>query len=275
MALFEKDQTRRQFIKNLAVSSMALVVGCSKVSTSPDPDDTINPDPDPLPKTQISLIKTTDRSQGVHAVLEMLEFPSMNSKHVVLKPNFNTADPPPASTHNDTLRQLVLEIQNRQASAITLAERSYQNFNDVILQKGIEEMSNEMGFAIQNLENDEFSVFNLSGLHWQNGFRLPQTIAEAEYIVSTCCLKTHHAGIITMSLKLSVGVLPSLHMQELHGSSLINSMIAEQDTATCTSAGLSLTGYTLPDDSLYEAPDIGVEPDVDGAPAVIAGVAQE
>jgi hypothetical protein len=51
-------------------------------------------------------------------------------------------------------------------------------------------------------------------------------------------------------------------------------MIAEQDTATCTSAGLSLTGYTLPDDSLYEAPDIGVEPDVDGAPAVIAGVAQ-
>ena len=155
----------------------------------------------------------------------------MAGKHVVLKPNFNTADPPPASTHNDTLRQLVLEIQNRQASAITLAERSYQTFQDVLQIKGIGSIANELGFTIKHLENDEYSVFNRSGLHWQNGFRLPLTIADAEYLVSTCCLKTHHTGVITMSLKLSVGILPFLHMQELHGSSEINSMIAEINLA--------------------------------------------
>lgn len=231
MALFEEEQSRRQFLKNMAVGSMALVVGCSKESTSPDPGDNNDPDPDPLPKTQIALVKTTDRTQGVHAVLEMLEFSSMSGKHVVLKPNFNTADPPPASTHNDTLRQLVLEIQNRQASAITLAERSYQTFEDVIQIKGIDDMSNEMGFAIKHLGTDEYTIYNNNRLHWQNGFRLPLTIADAEYIVSTCCLKTHHTGVITMSLKLSVGILPFLHMQELHGSNQINSMIAEINLA--------------------------------------------
>jgi uncharacterized protein (DUF362 family) len=234
MALFDEDQSRRQFIKNLTVGSMALFVGCSKESTAPDSNDNNDPPPDPLPKTQIALIKTADRTQGVHAVLEMLEFPSMSGKHVVLKPNFNTADPPPASTHNDTLRQLILEIQDRQASAVTLAERcyeAYQSFEDVIQLKGIDDMANELGFNIKHLGTDEYTVFNDSRLHWQNGFRLPLTIDDAECIVSTCCLKTHHTGVITMSLKLSVGILPFLHMNELHGSNRINSMIAEINLA--------------------------------------------
>lgn len=43
---------------------------------------------------------------------------------------------------------------------------------------------------------------------------------------------------------------------------------------SCTGASLSLTGYTLPDGSKYTAPNIGTEPTVTGAPAVIGGVLQ-
>jgi hypothetical protein len=52
-------------------------------------------------------------------------------------------------------------------------------------------------------------------------------------------------------------------------------MLAENDPATCTTAGLTLTVYPLPDNSLYEVPGIGTEPVVDGAPAVIGGIVQE
>ncbi len=52
-------------------------------------------------------------------------------------------------------------------------------------------------------------------------------------------------------------------------------MMAESDASTCTTAGLATTDYALPDASLFVAPDIGTEPDVDGAPAVIAGEVQE
>ena len=62
------------------------------------------------------------------------------------------ADPPPASTHNDTLSQLVLELQDRGASEITIAERSYQPFNSVIAQKGIDMLAEELNFNILNIE---------------------------------------------------------------------------------------------------------------------------
>jgi len=225
MDLFKAKFGRRQFIKNLTAGSMAFLYGCSKDLTAIGEEDPT--DLGPLSPTKVALYKTSDRIQGVQKVLQLLEFPSMQGKRVVLKPNFNTEDPPPASTHNDTLRQLILEIQNRGANNVTLAERSNHVFDEVIQQKGIDVMAGELGFAIKNLDTDEYSIFNRDDLHWSNGFRLPRTISEAEYIVSTCCLKTHFVGVITMSLKLSVGILPYLHMNELHQSDRMNSMIAE------------------------------------------------
>jgi uncharacterized protein (DUF362 family) len=225
---------RRGFCKHLALSGLTILYGCSKDTVSPNANGNQNePDPEPQPSstTKVALYKTQNRSEGVQKVMEMLDFPSMSGKHVVVKPNFNTADPPPASTHNETLSQLISEIKDRGAAQVTLAERSYQNFNQVITQKSIDAMSNELGFAIKHLENDEYTIFNREDLHWQNGFRLAKTIQDADYIVSTCCLKTHHTGVITMSLKLGVGILPSLHMSELHSSSRINSMIAEINLA--------------------------------------------
>jgi uncharacterized protein (DUF362 family) len=229
MSLFQKRFKRRQFIKTATIGGLSLAYGCSE--KSPVYIDNNWTDPGPLPKTEIALQRTSDRQSGIHQVVELLNYPPMQGKHVVLKPNFNTADPSPASTHNDTLRQIVTEATNRGATGVTLAERSFQNFDDVIQIKGIDQLANEMGFDIKFLGNDDYSNFYHTDLHWNNGFRLPNTIRDAEYIISTCCLKTHHTGVITMSLKLSVGILPFLHMDELHGSQQINSMIAEINLA--------------------------------------------
>jgi uncharacterized protein (DUF362 family) len=232
MNILKQNFNRRDFIKQIALSGLTIMYGCSEEISSPDTNNNHDePEPIPLPITKIALYKTQDRSEGVKKVMEILDFRSMTGKNVIVKPNFNTSDPPPASTHNDTLRQLIIEIKNRGASGITLAERSYQNFNQVIAQKDIDVLVEELGFNIQNLGIDEYTIFNRSDLHWQNGFRLPKTISEADYIVSTCCLKTHYIATITMSLKLSVGILPSIHMEELHSSSRINSMIAEINLA--------------------------------------------
>jgi uncharacterized protein (DUF362 family) len=223
---FKNNLNRRDFIKYLTASGLGLIYGCSDESFIP----TISPGP-PLQTTKIALHKTDNRVEGVTKVMELLDLQAIAGKHVVVKPNFNTADPPPASTHNDTLSQLMIEIRDRGASTITLAERSFQPFNEVIEEKAIEPMANDLDFDIKNLETDSYTEYNRTGLHWNNGFRLPDTINNAEYIVSTCCLKTHHTGVITMSLKLSVGILPSMHMTELHNSSSINSMIAEINLA--------------------------------------------
>ena len=74
--------------------------------------------------SNVALVKTANRSIGVRESMNLLDFPAMKEKNVLLKPNFNTADPCPGSTHNDTLSQLVKEIHKKGAKQITVGERS-------------------------------------------------------------------------------------------------------------------------------------------------------
>jgi hypothetical protein len=67
------------------------------------------------PPSRVALVHTTDRRRGVTEVLKLLNPTGMAGKRVVLKPNFNSADDAPASTHNDTLAQLVTELYERDA----------------------------------------------------------------------------------------------------------------------------------------------------------------
>jgi len=185
----------------------------------------------PAGRTAVALVKTRDRTQGVKEALKLLTFPSPQGKSVVIKPNFNTADPAPGSTHNDTLRQIILEMKARGAGRMTLAERSGPPATAQVMEdKGIPALARELGFEIVNFEMlgpDGWKHFQPDGGHWKNGFDIARPIAEAEYLVSTCCLKTHRWGAITMSLKLAVGTTPKALMRELHGSPDIRLMIAE------------------------------------------------
>jgi len=193
----------------------------------------LQPGPEPG-KTVVALVKTTDRAQGVKDVLKILAPPPPKGKSVVIKPNFNTQDPTPGSTHNDTLRQIVLEMKALGASRITIGERSGPPQTKKVMEdKGIPAMAGELGFEIVNFEElgpDGWKHFNPPGIHWQNGFDIARVIAEAEYLVSTCCLKTHgFGGVFTMSLKLSVGTTPKSLMRELHAARTthMRRMIAE------------------------------------------------
>lgn len=182
--------------------------------------------------TKIALIKTHDRRQGVQEVMRLSEVSPMSGRKVYLKPNFNTADLTPGSTHQDTLRQLVQEIKERGAAEITLGERSGPPPTKKVMEDlGVFDLSQALGFRVVNfedLEDKEWVHFNPSGNHWTDGFYIARHAAEAEYVVSTCCLKTHqYGGVFTMSLKLSVGLTPKKLMRELHRSPDMRKMIAE------------------------------------------------
>jgi uncharacterized protein (DUF362 family) len=172
-------------------------------------------------KTAVALVKTQDHALGVKETLRLISFPSPKGKNIFLKPNFNTSDPAPGSTHNDTLRQLILELKERGAGRITLGESSGPPpTSKVMEEKGIPAMAQELGFDIINFEElpeEGWTHFNPAGNHWNNGFSLPKAAVEAEYLVSTCCLKTHGSGgHISMSLKLAVGLTPKSIRRELH-----------------------------------------------------------
>ncbi|MGE5358473.1 MAG: hypothetical protein ACM3NQ_05595, partial [Bacteroidales bacterium] len=52
--------------------------------------------------SRVVVVATADRRKGVAEALRLLKVPSPKGKSIVIKPNFNTADAAPGSTHNDT-----------------------------------------------------------------------------------------------------------------------------------------------------------------------------
>ena len=196
--------------------------------------------PDDKLLAKISLVRTTDRLKGLPKAIALLESNPVQGKAVVLKPNFNTADPAPGSTHNDTLRALVLTLKQMGATRITVAERCgpMEPTQRVMKDKGVFELAEELGFDIVNLEElgaDGWVHFHPKDSHWKDGFLFPRVYSEAECIVQTCCLKAHaFGGHFTLSLKNSVGMVAGKgypYMQELHTSPHMRQLLAEINTA--------------------------------------------
>jgi uncharacterized protein (DUF362 family) len=184
----------------------------------------------------VSFVKTENRAVGVKRAIRVLGINPVQGKEVLIKPNFNTADPVPGSTDNETLLALVDEIWDLGAKKITLGERSYPPTARVMAQKGIVEPLRRKGVRIidfDELKAEDWVEFKPMHSCWRNGFRIARPVLETECLVSTCCLKTHgYGGVFTLSLKLHVGVVPTSrhgfpYMNELHNSPDQQKMIAE------------------------------------------------
>jgi uncharacterized protein (DUF362 family) len=214
---------RRDFLKHSAVGAAAFSTLGRELLTA-----------ETKTAAKVALVKATDRAKGVQAAMRLLEIASPKGKKVLIKPNFNTADPTPGSTHNDTLRQLVVEMKARGASHITVGERSGPPLTKSVMEeKGIPVLAQELGFDVINFEDlptDGWVHFNPPGNHWQNGFDVARPVTETEYLLWTCCLKTHaYGGVFSMSIKLAVGATHKRLMRELHGArqTHMRRMIAE------------------------------------------------
>jgi uncharacterized protein (DUF362 family) len=168
-------------------------------------------------KAIVSLIRTSERATGIKRAVDILGINSVKGQDVLLKPNFNTADPFPGSTHNDTLMHLVLHLQSKGAKSITLGERSGPpDTADVLKEKGIYDLCKKLSVGLINFEElppQDWVRIKPGQSHWMNGFDVAKPVLHSKCIVTTCCLKTHgYGGVFTMSLKLSMGFASKRNM---------------------------------------------------------------
>jgi uncharacterized protein (DUF362 family) len=184
-------------------------------------------------KTRVSLVKTSDRASGIKKAVELLDINPVKGKDVLLKPNFNTADPSPGSTHNDTLTHFILHLKKMGVKTITIGERSGPpDTSSVLKDKKIYDLCKKFDVGLINFEelpSDGWITIRPEKSHWRDGFDVAKPILDSKCIVMTCCLKTHgYGGVFTMSLKLSVGITHKKNMRELHKSFFsMRKMIAE------------------------------------------------
>ena len=188
--------------------------------------------------SRVALVNTEDRKSGVESSIRALDINPAKNKDVLIKPNFNTADLCPGSTHNDTLVALVEEVWKMGAKSVSLGERSYADNRPVMEEKGIIPLMENLDVRIidfDELDPKDWVKVDAENSHWQDGFRVARPILESECLIYTCCLKTHQfGGVITLSLKNSVGVVPTSrhgfsYMSELHSSPHQRKLIAEMN----------------------------------------------
>ncbi|GAH26781.1 unnamed protein product [marine sediment metagenome] len=192
--------------------------------------------------SKLSLVINQNREEGTVQAIDLLGENKVEGKNVVLKPNFNTADPAPGSTDIITLRSLIVKLKEMGAKSITLAERSGPvDTRKCMEEKGIFELAEELDFQIINLAEvgvEEYIHIRPKDSYWKDGFLFAKIYHGAECIVETCCLKTHqYGGHFTLSLKNAVGIVPkrdlngNSYMRELHSSPDQRKLIADINSA--------------------------------------------
>ena len=190
-------------------------------------------------KSRVVLVRTDSRAEGVKKCLDLLAIDPFRGMNVLVKPNFNTSDPTPGSTHNDTLTALLARIRDMGARSLAVGDRSGPEPTEQVFdKKGVRAIAGSFDAKLLNFDElgkDGYVLFEVPASHWKNGFLVAKPVARGECVVSTCCLKTHqYGGVFSMSLKNSVGIVPRKghgYMRQLHGSPDQRRMIAEINAA--------------------------------------------
>ena len=247
--------TRRIFLQRAATASTAVgmsiaLSGCALLEDTSHTTEEGRPDAltrsDTTSSTEqarVAFVKTTDRADGALRAMALLDTNDWTDQSVFIKPNFNSADPAPGSTHPAILRTLIETLHANNVGPITIADRSGMgNTRQVMAQLGIDSMAEELGCTLVSLDDlpaDQWEIVNPETSHWQQGFPFPRLVHESDVVIQLCCLKTHrYGGHFTLSLKNSVGLAAKYlpgdgynYMNELHRSPNQRAMIAEINTA--------------------------------------------
>ncbi len=233
------DQEPRSVLMDASTKTPTFIPTKAATATSlPEPTATVAPE-----RAAVAIIKAEDRREGVQRALSILEADTFQGKHILIKPNLNTADPAPGSTHNDVLYTTAQWLSNHAVGRISVGDRSGMAVTRRAMQKkDWPAMADEFGFdliAFDELPVDGWEILDFDGSHWPSGFAVARPVLEADGIVSLCCLKTHqYGGHFTLSLKNSVGMVATRipgesveYMTQLHSSASQREMIAEINTA--------------------------------------------
>lgn len=149
---------------------------------------------------------------------------------VLLKPNFNTADPFPASTDPDfllTVAKMIMDITPN----LTIIESSMFRLKTVdVIKKMVGEGLSDLGVPLITEQDYIYKSIDLQslGAEYFKNVKLPQQILDPEVkLILLPCLKTHFIAQYTGALKLAVGFMEKKQRLKLHMSRTVPERAAE------------------------------------------------
>lgn len=142
---------------------------------------------------------------------------------VLLKPNYNTADPFPASSQLDFLKSVTELVYENGAKLVIIAESSTMTLNTrkVLEKRGVFELQNmDPAPRIIVLEEREWIKKQIPNAKYLKKVSVPKILDKVDKHILLPCLKTHSYAQFTGSLKLSVAYMKPSQRVKLHMKNL-------------------------------------------------------
>lgn len=165
---------------------------------------------------------TNDLKQSIAELLEpfggMRRFVKPNET-VLVKPNFNTADPPPASTDISFLKAVVELIYETGAKTVIVGESTtfYLNTRKTLEKTGVLRLENmNPAPVIYVFEEHDWVKKNITGAKYLKSVSVPEILDKVDKIITVPCLKTHKIGQFTGALKIAVGMMKPTERMKFH-----------------------------------------------------------
>lgn len=138
---------------------------------------------------------------------------------VFLKPNFNTADLPPASTDIEFLKRVVELVYDCEPKIVMIGDSSTMSLNtrEIMEKCGVFELEKmEKPPRIYVFDERNWIKKKIPGARYLKKVSLTEYLDRADKLILLPCLKTHFQAQFTGALKLSVGFMKSYQRVTLH-----------------------------------------------------------
>ena len=125
---------------------------------------------------------------------------------ILVKANFNTADPPPASSDPQFVKAVIELLYQHGAGKVVVGESSMISLStrETLRKAGMLQAAEEAGAEVVIFDEGEWVPVTTDGRYLKR-VALAKAGLEAKKIVYVCCLKTHRYAEFTLSLKLAMG----------------------------------------------------------------------
>lgn len=227
-----KEISRRQMVQSVMLATVgtwlggAGLLGCSTEtavkndgSGTPDPAPTGTGEPDPnAPPQNAHLVGMghdgADRNKALQAALaETIGLGMIKpGQSVYLRVNSNSGDEYPYSTSPETLLAIGGMLKDIGVTDIRVGDRSFWGDDDTegnLVSNGISGAAKKLGLKAVVFD-DDVDWMELPGAsvpNWQGTVRLPVAVTSADHQIILSCVKTHFISTVTMSLKISLGLV--------------------------------------------------------------------
>jgi len=157
-----------------------------------------------------SILKTVDLIGGFSKVIE-------KGDEVLLKPNYNSADPPPASSDPEFVGAVVELLYDNGAERVVLGESSMQGLTTrkVMEKTGTWKRMKSSGAALVFFDEGKWAKVDVGGKYLKTA-SLAERALQVSKVVYCCNIKTHFRADFSLSLKLAFGFVKGSERLAFH-----------------------------------------------------------